>query len=383
MPRRQREDEGDAGEDRDDASDTRRKQTKNGWVCEGKYSAFSFTINTPTSVEEAVTAPFEFQIMHGFLTRVPRLTANGVLKIEKETDILKHYVWQWERGVEEGRLHIQGCAMLVCRKPLLTIKRLFSLLPDGFNVHIDKINTSYEATVRYCKKPTDGGEWGPGGGRIQEMEEYVEWGELEDGRGTQGKRNDILHLLDTAKSGKNWDDIVMDEGLCDTVARYMPYAREVVSIQTKRNSQQLRDVEVRVYWGTTGTGKTRRVHHESVEKYGDLSQLYVVTADTTFWEGYCGQKDVLYDDMCNEFLAQAGISIPAFLTRLDRYPRIVNIKHRHEWLQCNRIFITSNMPPDQWIPDSHARHLEALMRRLHVIEEMPTTWTPPSGVWLI
>lgn len=112
---------------------------------------------------------------------------------------------------------------------------------------------------------------------------------------------------------------------------------------------------VLVYWGPTGTGKSRRAWNEAG------MDAYPKDPCTKFWCGYRGQQHVVLD----EFRGQIGIS--HMLRWLDRYPCVVEQKGSSCVLSCTRIWITSNLDPRNWYPDLDEATVDALMRRLEII----------------
>lgn len=111
-----------------------------------------------------------------------------------------------------------------------------------------------------------------------------------------------------------------------------------------------------VYWGATGTGKSRRAW--------DLagSDAYSKDPLSKFWCGYAGQKHVVIDEF------RGGISISHVLRWLDRYPVNVEIKGSSVPLRATQLWITSNVRPELWYPDLDGPTVEALMRRLTITE---------------
>ena len=109
-----------------------------------------------------------------------------------------------------------------------------------------------------------------------------------------------------------------------------------------------------VFWGRTGTGKSRTAWEEA----GDVA--YCKDPCTKWWCGYKGQENVVID----EFRGAIGIS--HLLRWLDRYPVCVETKGGSEPLVASKIWITSNLDPRQWYPDLDEASQEALLRRLVV-----------------
>lgn len=111
---------------------------------------------------------------------------------------------------------------------------------------------------------------------------------------------------------------------------------------------------VEVFWGTTGVGKSRRAWDEAG------LDAYPKDPRSKFWDGYRGQEHVVIDEF------RGGIDIAHMLRWLDRYPVIVEVKGSSVVLKATRIWITSNIPPEQWYPDLDEETKAALLRRLNV-----------------
>lgn len=111
---------------------------------------------------------------------------------------------------------------------------------------------------------------------------------------------------------------------------------------------------VHVFWGETGTGKSRRAWEEA----GPLA--YPKDPSSKFWCGYSGQTSVVID----EFRGRIGID--HLLRWLDRYPVNVEIKGSSVPLCASNIWITSNLSPERWYPELDQLTLDALLRRLKI-----------------
>lgn len=109
-----------------------------------------------------------------------------------------------------------------------------------------------------------------------------------------------------------------------------------------------------VFWGPTGTGKSRRAWDEAG------TGAYPKDPRSKFWCGYKGQKDVVIDEF------RGDIDISHLLRWLDRYPVIVEIKGASTVLSATRIWITSNLSPKDWYPALDDATFAALERRLKV-----------------
>ncbi|AIF76274.1 Rep [Ninurtavirus rhiphus] len=109
-----------------------------------------------------------------------------------------------------------------------------------------------------------------------------------------------------------------------------------------------------VFWGRTGTGKSRRAWDEAG------LDAYSKDPRSKFWDGYQTQQCVVVDEF------RGGIDISHILRWLDRYPVRVEIKGSSRPLVASKIWITSNVDPRQWYPDIDAETLGALLRRLNI-----------------
>lgn len=113
---------------------------------------------------------------------------------------------------------------------------------------------------------------------------------------------------------------------------------------------------VHVFWGATGTGKSRRA-------WGEAGlDAYPKDPATKFWDGYQGQKNVVIDEF------RGTIGIHNMLRWLDRYPVIVEIKGSSVVLNAETIWITSNLHPSSWYPELDLETQAALLRRLEIEE---------------
>jgi hypothetical protein len=112
--------------------------------------------------------------------------------------------------------------------------------------------------------------------------------------------------------------------------------------------------QVVVYWGPTGAGKSRRAWDEAT------LDAYPKDPRTKFWDGYRGQENVVIDEF------RGGIDIGHLLRWCDRYPVNVEIKGSAVTLKAKKIWITSNLSPNQWYPDLDQETTQALLRRLTI-----------------
>jgi hypothetical protein len=112
---------------------------------------------------------------------------------------------------------------------------------------------------------------------------------------------------------------------------------------------------VHVFWGPTGTGKSRRAWDEAG------LDAYPKDPRTKFWDGYQSHAHVVVDEF------RGDIDIAHMLRWLDRYPVLVEVKGSAVALKCTMVWITSNISPDAWYPTCDRDTKDALLRRLNVV----------------
>lgn len=112
-----------------------------------------------------------------------------------------------------------------------------------------------------------------------------------------------------------------------------------------------------VFWGPTGTGKSRRAWEEAG------MDAFPKGSRSKFWDGYRDQRNVVIDEF------RGGIDYTYLLRWIDRYPALVDIKGSSVVLRAERIWLTSNVHPSEWYPLLDRATYLALERRL-IIELM-------------
>jgi len=112
-----------------------------------------------------------------------------------------------------------------------------------------------------------------------------------------------------------------------------------------------------VFWGPTGTGKSRRAWDEAGQ------DCYSKDPRTKFWCGYSGQQHVIIDEF------RGAIDISHLLRWIDRYPVRVEVKGGSRALLGSKFWLTSNLHPKDWYPELDHETYLALERRL-IIEKI-------------
>lgn len=137
---------------------------------------------------------------------------------------------------------------------------------------------------------------------------------------------------------------------------YIRYYHTLKSIAADHDSPVGIEKTVFVYYGRTGTGKSRRAFEEAG------SSVYVKDPRSKFWCGYRGEPNIIIDEF------RGGIDISHILRWFDRYPVRVELKGSSAPLKASKIWVTSNLHPRDWYPGLDLETSSALLRRLQITE---------------
>lgn len=159
-------------------------------------------------------------------------------------------------------------------------------------------------------------------------------------------------------SSRDWEQIrtCAREGRLDDIdaAVYVQHYNSLKRISADHLSPVGIEKQVFCFWGASGSGKSRRAWNEAG------LDAYPKDPRTKFWDGYRGQDHVVIDEF------RGGIDIAHLLRWLDRYPVTVEVKCSATVLRATTIWITSNIPPEQWYPDLDSETVSALRRRMNI-----------------
>lgn len=258
---------------------------------------------------------------------------------EAELDNLRHLVddgranyviFQLEQGEGTGTLHAQGYLEL---PEQLRYQRVRGILLD--RAHVEARRGTQAQAIRYCSKAQTRVE-GP----------YV-YGTPKE----QGKRTDLHVIVEELKAGKRLSELMTD--YASTICKYPRGLSLVESHYRQSNANCFRQVAVLVFYGRTGTGKTRAA-------LGDYSTPYFVldSGNNLWWDGYCGQQRLVLDDFTG------WIKFGTLLRILDGHPLRCEIKGGFTWAEYTEIIITSNLRWEQWYRSITDLQRDALGRRV-------------------
>lgn len=232
------------------------------------------------------------------------------------SSMVSFITWQLELS-ESNTIHFQGYLECVGKKSLKQVKQIPGLEGAHFEV---RCGTQQEA-IRYANK-IDTRVEGP-------------WtcGQAKE----QGKRSDLLDIQRRLDNGATANSVAESH-----FGSWVRYHKSFEKYSHLRQTGRNWPMEITVFIGPSGTGKTRTVH----EHFGGPPNTYWKPAGK-WWCGYLGQETVVLDEFY-------GSQMPfTFLLRLlDRYPLLVEPKgNTFVQFVSRRIVITSNQCPEDWYSD--------------------------------
>lgn len=176
--------------------------------------------------------------------------------------------------------------------------------------------------------------------------DYEEFGEPEK----QGKRNDIHAVKEIIKSGGNMGDVIEN---CNS---YQAIRGAELLFKYLEPKREVKPIQVYWYYGSAGTGKTKKVFDTEVNIFRPTSYKW--------WEGYDQHKVVLLDDWrprwCN---------FDNLLKLTDIYPFRIQTKGGSREALYEKIYITSHLSPRDYFQDLDDSEYDQLKRRITVLEK--------------
>lgn len=246
----------------------------------------------------------------------------GRIEELEKSDQVKYLVVGREVG-ESGTKHLQGFVSFATKKTLRAVKEFIG------EAHLETTKGSPKQAAEYCKKEGD----------------FVEFGQLPRGKGA---RNDLAEVAEKVKQGCSIREIAEEHP-----SAVLRYGSGVLRLKQHYRPAESRIPEIHVFWGPTGSGKTRRVW-EFVKR----DELWVHPGDRWF-DGYDNHLVALFDDFDGSWF-----KLSYLLKLLDRYMFEVPVKGGYVWWNPAQIYITSNINPRDWYPQALPEHKAALHRRL-------------------
>lgn len=259
-------------------------------------------------------------------------------EVVSEENRVKYGIWQLEICPHTSALHCQWYIEFTASVRHSFVKRVVGDLRS----HVEIRRGSPIQARDYCRKSDS---------RLPGTEPS------EVGKQTgQGHRADLEDVQDALDAGTSPGEIAQRY-----FATWCRYHRSIDRYWLENQTPRCWTMDVRVYYGPTGSGKSRRA---LVESDGSMYPLGHSNGGAWF-DGYSAEFTIVIDDF------YGWLPFSFLLQLLDRYPFKVPTKGSHIPFLSRRIIITSNVHPNQWY-DYTKPHMNwhALERRITTIEEM-------------
>lgn len=241
------------------------------------------------------------------------------------------------------RLHYQGFIQF---KRQVRRKKLQTMFDN--KCWCNPMRGNFESNKTYCAKEKFRDTW------------------FERGKWTsQGKRPDLDNIKLMIQKGSTMYDVA-NEYFGDYI-RYHRGFEKYKGMFDKSTSGSRREIKCNLIFGKSGTGKTQYV----LDKYGD-DNIFIMSFSnkTEWWDGYQGEKIILFDDYNN------NLRIDRLLRLLDKYKCRLPIKCGFTWAKWVEVFITTNLSLKELHGGAKPEHKRALFRRLHNVYTMDDDFSP-------
>jgi len=265
----------------------------------------------------------------------------GWQEILEKDDQFKYFVGQQEIAPETKKEHMQ--CYIEFKNAVRGISKLGAIFGNGN--HFEKRGGSREAARAYCMKEES---------RAPEAVPY-EMGLWDPPKGA-GKRTDLQTACEVVK--EHGIKRMIDSSP-DVFVKYHSGMGKYEQHCASQRVNKWRNVDVTVLWGESGSGKTRFVW----DNEEDVFSLTTYGKGKTWFQGYSGQKVLLIDDFAGQ------IDFQELLRILDGHPLTVENKGGSAVAEWTKVYITSNLPVDNWYTGTNA-HMPALERRIKTVTEM-------------
>ncbi len=259
-----------------------------------------------------------------------------IRRLQADTKV-RYLVCQQELS-ESGTNHLQGYLEFFRPLRLGMVRKLISP-----RVHWEQRCGTQADAISYCKKVDT---------------RVVDGIQIEFGTPARSKIS--VDLVGSVLAGASMRDLALD-----FPRQFMQNSVGIKALKEQVVDPRAWAMEVIVFWGATGTGKTMTAWQRWPKAYS----VSWPVGGTWWWQDYDGEETVI----CDEFADQ--IKLQTMLRFLDRTPFRVFYKGGSTQFRSKRIVLISNFDPVLWYPKVEPVGLDALKRRLvefSTVYEFPT-----------
>jgi hypothetical protein len=277
------------------------------------------------------------------------------------TEFFRYCVYQQEKADTTKKQHYQVYIELFKTARMSKIKKLFC---DN-TIHCEIKKGSRESARFYCMKNYDGiynddYKW------IDPLHRGRDWGdtfyELGEWISGQGARSDILKCKKMIDEGDKMIDIA--DGHFNTFIKFYRGLYKYKNLKLKETTKEFRKIQVEVYWGAAGSGKSKKALYNDDGTRRDDIYILEQRNGTIWYDGYEQEKTLVINDF------YGWIKYGQFLNTLDGHQQQLEVKGGITYAGWTKVIITSNQHPKDWYSKGLTSALE---RRLNVIERLGVT----------
>ena len=183
---------------------------------------------------------------------------------------------------------------------------------------------------------------------------FLEWGDMP--REQQGKSKDVEKIYALLKDGA--DNLEIVEAVPSAMLNLEKVDRTPSMLRDHEFANTWRELDVTYIFGRTGAGKTRSV----MDKFG-YGNCYRVTDYKHPFDTYDGQDVLIFEEF------RGGLKHGDMLNYLDGYPLLLPCRYFNRQACYTRVFIITNVPPDEQYLNVDRASREAFFRRIHRVIE--------------
>lgn len=183
---------------------------------------------------------------------------------------------------------------------------------------------------------------------------FLEWGEMPHEH--QGKSKDVEKILALLQDGADNMEIVTQ--VPSAMMNIDKVERTRSMFRDSQFANSWRDLDVTYIFGQTGSGKTRSV----MDKYG-YANCYRVTDYKHPFDTYDGQDVIIFEEF------RSSLKHADMLNYLDGYPLLLPCRYFNRQACFTKVFIITNIPPEDQYPNIDKESLAAFWRRVHTVIE--------------
>ncbi len=256
---------------------------------------------------------------------------------------LKYITFSEERG-EQGTVHFQGYGELMRRYTLTSLRHAHPILFNRAAIY-SRRGTQAQA-IHYVNKPIANCTCTHCTDCPAPITAAVQYGD----RRRQGSRKSTYkNIAQAIQDGEELKDLQEEfPGL------FLQNKEKINDFYIKQLGKRDWSMQVDIFYGKTGTGKTYMAHLQNPDAY----PVPWPTGGRWWWPEYCGQHTCIMDEFRHQ------IKMDVMLKMLDRYSWYLERKNGNMHFVSKKIVITTNVDPKDWYPNLTSETKEPLRRRI-------------------